>query len=89
VVVLLKPHLTQDNHVELLASVSGSNVRRAKEWIAARFPQPDVPSSIRKHPERRLVTRESPALALKIPHIYGRSAAARAIRWPVAIRDPM
>jgi hypothetical protein len=48
---LLKPHLTDDNHRELLAGVSGSSVRRAKEWLAARFPQPDVPWSIRKRPE--------------------------------------
>jgi hypothetical protein len=45
---LLKPHLTDDNHQELLAGVSGSSVRQAKEWIAARFPEPDVPSTIRQ-----------------------------------------
>jgi hypothetical protein len=50
---LLKAHLTPDNHQELLAGVSGSSVRHAKEWLAARFPQPDVPWSIQKRPESR------------------------------------
>jgi hypothetical protein len=45
---LLKHNLTVGNHRELLAGVSGSSVRQAKEWLAARFPEPDVPSTIRK-----------------------------------------
>jgi hypothetical protein len=49
---LLKPHLTDENQEDLFAGVSGANVRRAKEWLAERFPQPDVPSAIRKLPER-------------------------------------
>ena len=49
---LLKPHLTDENYRELLAGVSGTSVREAKEWLAARFPQPDVPSSIRRCPEK-------------------------------------
>jgi len=49
---LLKPHLTDENHGELLAGVSGASVRQAKEWLAARFPQPDVPSTIRRQPGR-------------------------------------
>jgi hypothetical protein len=51
VVGLLKPHRTNANQEELLAGVSGVSVRLAKEWLAARFPRPDVPSSIRKCPE--------------------------------------
>jgi hypothetical protein len=49
---LLKQHLTAENHRELLEAVSRSSVRQTKEWLAARFPQPDVASSIRKLPER-------------------------------------
>jgi 5-methylcytosine-specific restriction endonuclease McrA len=49
---LLKRYLTDGNHQELLAGVSGSSARRAKEWLAARFPEPDVPSTIRKQPGR-------------------------------------
>jgi hypothetical protein len=39
-----------ENCEELLTGVSGSCVRVAKEWLAARFPLPDVPDSIRKLP---------------------------------------
>jgi hypothetical protein len=44
---LLKPHLTEGNHQALLARVSGASVRQAKDQVAALFPMPDVPSSIR------------------------------------------
>jgi hypothetical protein len=53
---LLKQHLTAENHRELFVGVSRSSVRQAKEWLAARFPQHDVPSSIRKLPERSAVS---------------------------------
>jgi hypothetical protein len=56
---LLKPHLTEQNHHELLGGVSRRSVRQAKEWLAVRFPQPDVPQSIRKCPE---VKRAAPLL---------------------------
>jgi hypothetical protein len=63
---LLKPHLTYDNHRELLAGVSRSSVRQAKEWLAAQFPKPDVPCSIRRLPERAHVAPE-PAPP-QVPH---------------------
>lgn len=49
---LLKPHLTEGNCAELLASVCGKSLRRTREVLAARFPRPDVPSSVRKVPQR-------------------------------------
>jgi len=55
---LLKHHLTDENAHEVLAGISGVNVRRAREWLAARFPSPDVPSTIRKLPGA-LVTKRS------------------------------
>src|SRR5215471_19885318 len=51
-IALLKPHLDGGNLEELLAGVSGKSVRKAKEFLAARFPREDVPSSVRKLPER-------------------------------------
>jgi len=71
VLSLLKHHLTAENHRELLAGVSGLSVGQAKEWLAARFPLPDVPSSIRKLPERSAVQVAS-----------RRSAAAES--WPAS-----
>lgn len=52
VVALLKSHLDAGNLEQLLAGVSGMSVRRAKEFLAARFPSADVPSTFRKLPER-------------------------------------
>jgi len=52
VAVLLKQRLTDANCAQLVRAVSGKTVARAREVLAAWFPQPDVPSSIRKLPER-------------------------------------
>ena len=45
---LVAPHLTAENHQERFASVAGKSKRRVQEELARRFPQPDVPSSVRK-----------------------------------------
>jgi hypothetical protein len=47
---LLKPHITIDNSEELLAGIAGRSCRSAKEWLAARFPTPDLPERIRQLP---------------------------------------
>jgi hypothetical protein len=60
---LLKPHLIEANHRDLLDGVSGQSVRQAKEWLAARFPQPDVPSTIRKQAAQRSARVVQPVLA--------------------------
>ena len=51
--VLLKPLIQRSNADELIELVSRQTVARAKELLAARFPRPDVASSIRKLPVRR------------------------------------
>src|SRR5262245_62809637 len=48
---LLKPYIRADNHAELLAGVSRKSVAEAREWLAARFPRPDVHATIRKVPQ--------------------------------------
>ena len=50
VALLLKRVLTADNQRELMAAVRGASTERAREILAARFPSPDVPPSIRKLP---------------------------------------
>ena len=52
-VSLLAPRLTADNHVELLARAKHQSKRAIERLIAERFPQPDVPSSMRKLPTPR------------------------------------
>src|SRR5688572_28957217 len=53
VAALLKPHLSNVDAERLLAAVAGKSVQLAREALAACFPRPDVPSSVRKLPERR------------------------------------
>jgi hypothetical protein len=47
---LLAPHLTADNHVDLLNSARHKSKREIEHLVAERRPQPDVPSSIRRLP---------------------------------------
>jgi hypothetical protein len=49
---LLKQHLTQENAAELLAGVSKKPSRAAREWLAARFPRPNVTAGIRALPQQ-------------------------------------
>jgi hypothetical protein len=49
---LLAPHLTQDNHAQLLDRVSGMKKREIEVLVAELAPQPDVPARLRKLPAR-------------------------------------
>jgi hypothetical protein len=44
------PHLTDENHQELLGSACSKTKRQVEQLVAERFPRPDVPASIRKLP---------------------------------------
>jgi hypothetical protein len=44
---LLARRLTAQNHVDLLAAAGGRTKQEVEELLARRFPQPDVPSSVR------------------------------------------
>ena len=48
---LVAPHLTESNHVEVLARVRHLRKREVEEVVASLRPKPDVPSMIRKVPE--------------------------------------
>jgi hypothetical protein len=43
-VLLLAPHLTPENADELLAAAAHASKERVRDLVAARFPQPDVPT---------------------------------------------
>jgi hypothetical protein len=47
---LLAPHLTAENHRELLSAACGKSKLEVKELVAARFPKPDVRPSCRPIP---------------------------------------
>jgi hypothetical protein len=49
---LLAPHLTQDNHAQLLDRVRGMTKREIEVLVAELAPKPDVPARMRKLPER-------------------------------------
>jgi hypothetical protein len=48
---LLGPHLTADNHLQLLERARGKGKRQIERLVAEIAPKPDVPSRIRKLPE--------------------------------------
>ncbi|MGC4064959.1 MAG: hypothetical protein QM784_10015 [Polyangiaceae bacterium] len=49
--LLLKPLFTQDNHRELLRAAVGKSKREVEKLVAARNPQPDALTRIRRLPE--------------------------------------
>ncbi len=70
---LLVPHLTQENHVELLDMAYHKSKRAIEKFLAERSPKPRVPALVRKLPETKAVfagpetsdfreTNEQPAL---------------------------
>jgi hypothetical protein len=52
---LLAPHLTRENHRELLAATTQKSKRDVEELIASRFPRPDIASSIRRLPTPTMI----------------------------------
>jgi hypothetical protein len=50
---LLAPHLTPDNHLQLLARARYRSKREIEHLVAEIHPRPDVPSSIRTLPDSR------------------------------------
>src|SRR6185312_2533991 len=51
---LLAPHLTPDNHVQVLERARGKSKRAIEQLVAELAPQPDVPERLRKHPTPRI-----------------------------------
>lgn len=50
-VVLLAPHLTQENHESLLTAVRYKSKRHVEQLIARMYPQSDIPCCIQRLPE--------------------------------------
>src|SRR6516165_6668350 len=49
--LLLRDHLTDENHRELLCAASGKTKSEVQHLLAERFPRPDAPSRIQTLPE--------------------------------------
>jgi hypothetical protein len=58
----LAPHLTPENHETLLAAASYKSKREVEELVARASPRPDVASSVRKLPDRKVSVPTSPTL---------------------------
>jgi len=72
---LLSAELTPNNQAELVALASGCTVRQLKELLAARNPQPDVPTRLRRLPAPRAACAASgprPQTAADAPRRQGR-----------------
>ncbi len=66
-VVLLKQHLTQENHLPVLKRARGRSKRDLERLVAELAPRPDVPDFIRKAPQKPVdpVPLEAPKLNLQ------------------------
>src|SRR5438105_10647990 len=62
---VLLPHLTDENHEEVLAQAAGKSKRDIEELVARLAPKPPVPTVIRKLPDRVV----QPALTLSAPAV--------------------
>ena len=60
-VARLGPHLTEANRDSVLARAVGKSKRETEELVAELSPKPDVPSAMRKLPERQVNTKPGPA----------------------------
>ena len=58
---LLAPHLTPENHQELIAQASGKSKRQVEELLARLFPQPDLPTVIWELPSPPSAETTAPA----------------------------
>jgi hypothetical protein len=61
---LLAPHLTPDNHGELLAAASHKSKREVEELVVGRFPRPEVAPLVRKLPAPRPADPPGPPIAM-------------------------
>lgn len=71
---LLRPHLTADNHIELLDAAKYKSKREVEELVARFAPQLPVPSLVRRLPTR--VARPAPERCTRLPTTAAETAPA-------------
>jgi hypothetical protein len=92
---LLAPHLTQDNHAQLLDRVRGMTKREIEVLVAELAPKPDVPARMRKLPERAVkpvaafdfAAVRATTVASTIAVLPSAAASTTAMPAPAAIED--
>ncbi len=65
--VLLRDHLTEDNHDTLLREAAGKTKNGIRELLARRAPRPDVPCSITTIPEQPSLPTQSTEVQVRAP----------------------
>src|SRR5467141_1635 len=76
---MLVPHLTEQNHREVLAQATGRSKRQIEELVARLSPQPAVPALIRKLPELPAPATVPPPLAAGEPPPIARPPSGAAL----------
>ena len=85
-VKLLAPHLTPDNHRDVLARARHQSKRDIELLVAALHPRPDVPAAIRKLPASRQATPPAPPLPKGVVTVRADGEAAVPVEPPRAMR---
>jgi hypothetical protein len=75
--LILRPHLTEANHSDLLLSACGMSKRAVEKLVAALAPRPDIPTQVRKLPPARSAAQES-APSTPIPALRDLAPTPRA-----------
>jgi hypothetical protein len=77
--MLLKPHLTEENHRDWLMAASGRSKREIEKLVASRCPKADVPTRVRKLPEPAANQRDDSGR-----RTFAEDSCAPVIRAPMA-----
>ena len=83
-VCLVSPHLTNDNHATVLDQVRRRSKREVEELVATLRPREDVPSTLRKVPERSVPLLLTAPVAASSPIETSPTAAALVPTMPSA-----
>jgi hypothetical protein len=83
---LLRDHLTEENHAELLEAASGKSKREVQQMVATRFPQPDASTKIRKLPARRPVGARPAPKPGPVPRLRARAHFLPGLRLRLRLR---
>ena len=83
---LLAPHLTPENHADVLTRARHQSKREVELLVAALHPRPDVPSVIRKLPARHPTTRPAPRSDERVAAME--ADAALQVNPPLATHSP-
>jgi hypothetical protein len=86
---LLGPHLTSDNHREVLDAARGKTKLEIQEIVARVAPRPDAPDSVRRVPASRSETSPSVAAGVATASLVSPSLVSPSLVSPPVISAPV